>query len=101
MEGTPSLLKLGLGALRDNGARWRLQAATMRNTERMRQHRQRRGSFLTLALALALPLPLPLPLTLTPTPTLTLTRRGSFDPDPADSRDLRRSISFGRSAHET
>ena len=66
MEGTPSLLKLGLGALRDNGARWRLQAATMRNTERMRQHRQ---------------------------------RRGSFDPDPADSRDLRRSISFGRSAH--
>ena len=45
MEGTPSLLKLGLGALRDNGARWRLQAATMRNTERMRQRRQRRGSF--------------------------------------------------------
>jgi hypothetical protein len=62
MEGTPSLLKLGLGALRDNGARWRLQAATMRNTERMRQQRQ---------------------------------RRGSFDPEPADGRDLRRSISFG------
>ena len=34
MEGTPSLLKLGLGALRDNGARWRLQAATMRAARR-------------------------------------------------------------------
>ena len=40
MENSPALLRLGLGALRDNGSRWRLQAATMRNTERQRQDRQ-------------------------------------------------------------
>ena len=45
MEETPNLLRLGLGTLRDNGMRWRLQAATMANTEKMRQRRRGAASY--------------------------------------------------------
>jgi uncharacterized membrane protein YgcG len=40
MEATPTLLKLGLGQLRDDGARKRHQQLTMANTEAKRRRRQ-------------------------------------------------------------
>lgn len=43
MESTPSLLKLGLGTLRDDGLLKRLEAATMTNRDRVRQRRLARG----------------------------------------------------------
>ena len=42
VEETPTLEKLGVGAIRDTGLCWRLQTATLANTERRR--RARRGS---------------------------------------------------------